>query len=58
MFENNEGFNNDEEGKKKGPEDNKKNKVNENKNEDSNELNAVFNYSNKQVKKNQIKLIK
>ena len=51
MFENNEGFNNDEEGKKKGPEDNKKNKVNENKNEDSNELNAVFNYSNKQVKK-------
>ena len=54
IVENNDGFiglNDDEEGKKKGPEDNKKNKVNENKNEDSNELNAVFNYSNKQVKK-------
>ena len=54
IVENNEGlikFNDDEEGKNKGPEDNKRNKVNENKNEDSNELNAVFNYSNKQVKK-------
>lgn len=54
IVENNDGFigfNDDEESKKKGPEDNKTNKVNENKNEDSNELNAVFNYSNKQVKK-------